>query len=160
MIQPEALDIMMSGANVFLTGEPGAGKTYTLNEFIKIAKRAGKRVAITASTGIAASHIDGMTIHSWSGLGIKDSIRDDEIDKMAFQPKMVEKYNNCDILVIDEISMLHGSRLDMINRVAKWLRRSDRPFGGLQVIFVGDLFQLPPVTKGTDVVDFVHTSEA
>lgn len=160
MTQPEAIEKMMSGANVFLTGEPGAGKTYTLNEFIKQAHAKGKRIAMTASTGIAASHIDGMTIHSWSGLGIKDSIRDEDIDKMAFQPKMVEKYNACDILVIDEVSMLHGSRLDMVNRVAKWLRSSDRPFGGLQVIFVGDLFQLPPVTRGSDVVDFVHTSES
>lgn len=160
MTQPEAIEKMLSGANVFLTGEPGAGKTYTLNQYIKMAKMQGKRIAMTASTGIAASHIDGMTIHSWSGLGIKDFITDDDIDRMSFQPKMVEKYNACDVLVIDEVSMLHGSRLDMVNRVAKWLRANSKPFGGLQVIFVGDLFQLPPVTKGTDVVDFVHTSEA
>jgi ATP-dependent exoDNAse (exonuclease V) alpha subunit len=160
MTQPEAIEKMLSGKNIFLTGEPGAGKTYTLNEYIRQAKAQGKRIAMTASTGIAASHIDGMTIHSWSGLGIKDFIRDDEIDKMAFQPKMVEKYNSCDVLVIDEVSMLHGSRLDMVNRVAKWLRNNPKPFGGLQVIFVGDLFQLPPVTKGSDVVDFIHTSES
>ena len=160
MTQPEAIELMLSGKNIFLTGEPGAGKTYTLNQYIKMAKMQGKRIAMTASTGIAASHIDGMTIHSWSGLGIKDFITDDDIDRMSFQPKMVEKYNACDVLVIDEVSMLHGSRLDMVNRVAKWLRANSKPFGGLQVIFVGDLFQLPPVTKGTDVVDFVHTSEA
>ena len=159
MTQPEAIEKMLSGANVFLTGEPGAGKTYTLNQYIKQAKARGKRIAMTASTGIAASHIDGMTIHSWSGLGIKDFITDNDIDKMAFQPKMVEKYNACDVLVIDEVSMLHGSRLDMVNRVAKWLRSNSKPFGGLQVIFVGDLFQLPPVTKGQEV-DWVHTSEA
>lgn len=160
MTQPEAIEIMLSGKNVFLTGEPGAGKTYTLNEYIRQAKEAGKRIAMTASTGIAASHIDGMTIHSWSGLGIKDSIQDWEIDKMAWQPKFMEKYNTVDVLVIDEISMLHGSRLDMLNRVAKWLRNNAEPFGGLQVIFVGDLFQLPPVTKGSQVSDWVHESEA
>lgn len=160
MTQAEAIEKMLSGANVFLTGEPGAGKTYTLNQFIDQAHAQGKRIAITASTGIAASHIDGVTIHSWSGLGIKESVRDDEIDRMAFQPKMVEKYNQCDILIIDEVSMLHGARLDMVNRVAKWLRRSSEPFGGLQVIFVGDLFQLPPVTKGSGKIDFVHTSES
>lgn len=160
MTQPEAIEIMLSGKNVFLTGEPGAGKTYTLNEYIRQAKEAGKRIAMTASTGIAASHIDGMTIHSWSGLGIKDSIQDWEIDKMAWQPKFMEKYNTVDVLVIDEISMLHGSRLDMLNRVAKWLRNNPAPFGGLQVIFVGDLFQLPPVTKGSQVSDWVHESEA
>lgn len=159
MTQAEAIKKMLSGANVFLTGEPGAGKTYTLNKFIELARDKGKRIAVTASTGIAASHLDGQTIHSWSGLGIKDSIRDDEIDRMSWQPKMQEKYNLCDILIIDEISMLHGARLDMINRVCRWLRRNKKPFGDLQVIFVGDLFQLPPVTKGGPV-DFVHLSEA
>lgn len=160
MTQPEAIKLMMSGKNVFLTGEPGAGKTYTLNQFIEQATAKDKRIAVTASTGIAASHINGQTIHSWSGLGIKESLRDDEIDRMSYQPKMVEKYNNIDILIIDEVSMLHGARLDMVNRVAKWMRRSTLPFGGLQVIFVGDLFQLPPVTKRNDDVDFVHLSQA
>lgn len=160
MTQQEAIDLMHSGKNIFLTGEPGAGKTFTLNKFIEEAFERGKNIAITASTGIAASHINGSTIHSWSGLGIKDFIRDDEIDRMSWQPKMIEKYNRADILIIDEISMLHGSRLDMVNRVAKWLRRNTKPFGGLQVIFVGDLFQLPPVTKNSDVSDWVHHSEA
>lgn len=160
MTQPEAIEKMLSGANVFLTGEPGAGKTYTLNQFIEEATKRHKRIAVTASTGIAASHVNGQTIHSWSGLGIKDRIRDDEIERMGFQPGTLEKYALCDILIIDEVSMLHGSRLDMVNRIAKWLRQSSKPFGGLQVIFVGDLFQLPPVTKGTDQEDWVHLSKA
>lgn len=160
MTQAEAIKLMHTGVNIFLTGEPGAGKTYTLNKFIEEAKDRYKNIAITASTGIAASHINGVTIHSWSALGIKESIRDDEIDRMAWQPAIVERYNVADILIIDEVSMLHGARLDMVNRVAKWLRRSKKPFGGLQVIFVGDLFQLPPVAKDSDAVDFVHLSEA
>lgn len=161
MTQQEAIDKMLSGANIFLTGEPGAGKTYTLNKFIEIARdEYHKEIAVTASTGIAASHIEGETIHSWSGLGIRDYISDYQIERMAWQPKMVEKYNGPSILIIDEISMLHGSRLNMVNRVAKWLRHSDKPFGGLQVIFVGDLFQLPPVTKGSGQADWVHLSEA
>lgn len=160
MTQQQAIDKMLSGANVFLTGEPGAGKTYTLNQFIEQAQKQHKRIAITASTGIAASHINGQTIHSWSGLGIKDTIRDDEIDRMAWQPAIFEKYNAAEILIIDEVSMLHGSRLDMVDRVAQWLRRNKKPFGGLQVIFVGDLFQLPPVNKWGEEVDFVHLSNS
>lgn len=159
MTQTEAIEKMLSGINIFLTGEPGAGKTYTLTKFIELARERGKRIAVTASTGIAASHIDGQTIHSWSGLGIKDSIRDDEIDRMAWRPAFVEKYNACDILIIDEVSMLHGARLDMVDRVAKWLRSSSKPFGGLQVIFVGDLFQLPPVSRDSNI-DYVHLSKA
>lgn len=160
MTQPEAIKKMLSGANIFLTGEPGAGKTYTLNKFIEQARKKGKRIAVTASTGIAASHIDGVTIHSWSGLGIKDSIRDDEIERMSFNDDLLERYNACDILIIDEVSMLHGSRLDMVDRVARFLRMKSKPFGGLQVIFVGDLFQLPPVMREAGPVDYVHLSNA
>lgn len=161
MTQAEALELMHSGANVFLTGEPGAGKTYTLNKFIEEAQDKHKRIAITASTGIAASHIGGTTIHSWSGLGIADAISDAELDRMGYKQQLVERYNRCDILIIDEISMLHGSRLDMVDRACRWIRRKeDVPFGGLQVIFVGDMFQLPPVTRGSDETDYAHHSNA
>lgn len=159
MTQEQAINKMLSGKNIFLTGEPGAGKTYTLNKFIEMARDVGKRIAITGSTGIAASHIDGQTIHSWSGLGIKDSIQDWELDKMAWSDRFQERYNRCDILIIDEISMLHGSRLDMVDRACRWIRQNAKPFGGLQVIFVGDLFQLPPVTKNGPI-DYVHLSKA
>ena len=160
MTQAEALELMHSGANVFLTGEPGAGKTYTLNKFIEEAQLKHKRIAITASTGIAASHIGGTTIHSWSGLGIADSISDAELDRMGYKMQLVERYSRCDILIIDEISMLHGSRLDMVDRACRWVRHNERPFGGLQVILVGDMFQLPPVTRGSDETDYAHHSNA
>lgn len=151
---------MMSGANVFLTGAPGAGKTYVLNEFVQRAQRAGKRVAVTASTGIAASHLGGTTIHSWSGLGILDMLTSDDLRKLGGSTKLLKRYNATDVLVIDEISMLHGARLDMVNELAKRLRDSDAPFGGMQVILVGDLFQLPPVSRGTSEFDFAHLSNA
>lgn len=160
MTQAEALELMHSGANVFLTGEPGAGKTYTLNKFIEEAQAKHKRIAITASTGIAASHIGGTTIHSWSGLGIADSISDAELDRMSYKQQIMERYNRCDILIIDEVSMLHGSRLDMVDRACRWVRHNERPFGGLQVILVGDMFQLPPVTRGSDETDYAHHSNA
>jgi ATP-dependent DNA helicase PIF1 len=160
MRQKQALTVMMSGANVFLTGAPGAGKTYVLNQFVKRAERAGKRVAVTASTGIAASHIGGTTIHSWSGLGILDQLSDEDLRRLGGSERLAKRYNAADILVIDEVSMLHGRRLDMVNSMAKLLRRSEAPFGGIQVILVGDLFQLPPISRGTDVFDFAYQSEA
>ena len=160
MRQLQALEIMMCGNSVFLTGAPGAGKTYTLNAFIHLAKRAGKNVAVTASTGIAATHVGGTTIHSWSGLGIKDSLSQFDLDKLKNSSKYVKRYNSTDVLVIDEVSMLHGSRLDMVNIVAKNLRQNPAPFGGMQVILVGDLFQLPPITRGSQNVDFIHLSQA
>lgn len=160
MKQTQALSVMLAGEPVFLTGPPGAGKTYVLNQFIKRAVRQGKTVAVTASTGIAATHIGGTTIHSWSGLGIRDELLARDRQQMVGNGKLVKRYNGTDVLVIDEVSMLHGKRLDMVNAVCKLLRKGPRPFGGLQVILVGDLFQLPPVTRGSDIADFAHTSAA
>ncbi len=160
MRQKQALAVMTSGANVFLTGAPGAGKTYVLNQFVKRAIRSGKRVAVTASTGIAASHLNGTTIHSWSGLGIIDQLLPDDLKRLGGSDRLIKRYNSIDILVIDEISMLHGARLDMINQLAKVLRANDKPYGGLQVILVGDLFQLPPVSRGINGFDFAHLSQA
>lgn len=160
MKQVQALTVMLSGKPVFLTGPPGAGKTFVLNEFVKRATRSGKTVAVTASTGIAATHIGGTTIHSWSGLGIREHLGPRDKQQLAGNAKLVKRYNACDVLVIDEVSMLHGHRLDMVNEACKLLRKSSEPFGGLQVILVGDLFQLPPVTRGSEAVDFVHESAA
>ncbi len=151
---------MIDGGNVFLTGAPGAGKTYVLNQFVKRARNAGKRVAVTASTGIAASHISGTTIHSWSGLGILDHLSEEDLDRLSKADRLVKRYNSTDILIIDEVSMLHGKRLDMVNQLAKVLRQSEEPFGGMQIILVGDLFQLPPISRGTREFDFIHLSAA
>jgi ATP-dependent DNA helicase PIF1 len=160
MRQAQALRVLQDGYSVFLTGAPGAGKTYVLNEFVRRALRAGRTVAVTASTGIAATHIGGTTIHSWSGLGIKEFLSDWDKENISKNDRLIKRYNGADVLVIDEVSMLHGHRLDMVNEVAKLLRKNDKPFGGLQVVLVGDLFQLPPITRGSDMADFVHLSAA
>ncbi len=160
MRQAQALSVMLSGASVFLTGSPGAGKTYVLNEFVRRAELQGKHVAVTASTGIAATHIGGSTIHSWSGLGIREALTPFDKDVLSTNATLRKRYLGTDVLVIDEVSMLHGKRLDMINEVAKLIRESEEPFGGLQVVLVGDLFQLPPVNRGGYLVDFAHTSAA
>lgn len=160
MTQKDAIKCMMSGKNVFLTGAPGAGKTYTLNKFIEKAEAAGKNVAITASTGIAASHIGGTTIHSFSGLGIAEVLTPDLLAKVENNRRVVKRYRRTDVLVIDEVSMLHGNRLDMINHVAKTVRNSSLPFGGMQVILVGDLYQLPPINRESAEIDFVHYSKS
>lgn len=160
MKQSQALRVMMSGQSVFLTGAPGSGKTYVLNQFIELAKQAKKRVAVTASTGIAATHIGGTTIHSWSGLGIRDEISERDEKWLKDNDRLLKRYNNIDVLIIDEVSMIHGKRLDMVNQVCKWLRDSDEPFGGIQVVLTGDLFQLPPISRGDTSIDFVHLSDA
>ena len=146
MDQALALEVLLAGENALLTGPAGSGKTYVLNEFIKRARRKGKTVAVTATTGLAATHLNGSTIHSWSGIGIHDSLTPDFHDNLRQSRR--DTIDGTDILIIDEISMLHDYRLDMVNEIARRVRKSDKPFGGLQVVLCGDFFQLPPVTRG------------
>ena len=144
MRQAEALAILQSGASVFLTGAPGAGKTYVLNEFVRQARAEGAAVSVTASTGIAATHINGQTIHSWSGRGLANALTDNLIKTIRTRRK--RKLQGADILIIDEVSMLHAWLFDMVDQVCREVRRDPRPFGGIQVVLSGDFFQLPPVS--------------
>lgn len=150
MKQSTALNILKSGQNVFLTGSAGAGKTYTLNQYIHYLRARKVPVAITASTGIAATHMNGMTIHTWSGIGIKDSLDDDDLTWMFERKYLRDNLEKAEVLIIDEVSMLHGKQLDMVNQVLKFFKQSSAPFGGLQVIVAGDFFQLPPVSKNKE----------
>jgi len=147
MTQKDALDILKMGRNVFLTGAAGSGKTYVLNEYISYLKQAGVEVAITASTGIASTHINGMTIHAWSGLGIKNNLTDYDLEAMMEKQYLYKRFEKAKVLVIDEISMLSGTQLTMVEWICRTFKHNDRPFGGLQVILCGDFFQLPPITK-------------
>ena len=147
MKQETALKLMKAGENVFLTGSAGAGKTYTLNQYINYLKVRKVPVAITASTGIAATHMNGMTIHTWAGIGIKDTLSDDDLKRMKERKYLKEHLENAQVLIIDEISMLHAKQLNLVNQVLKYFKESDEAFGGIQVIAAGDFFQLPPVGK-------------
>ncbi len=147
MTQDTALTILKTGANVFLTGEPGSGKTHTVNAYIRYLREHGINPAITASTGIAATHVGGMTIHSWSGIGIKRALTEYDLDFLSSNEGLTKRIATAKVLVIDEISMLDGTVLAMVEQVTRTLRRKEEPFGGLQVVFVGDFFQLPPIAN-------------
>ncbi len=147
MTQEEALHILKTGANVFLTGAAGSGKTFVLREYIRYLEEHGVTVGITASTGIAATHMGGMTIHSWAGIGIADAFSQHEIEELAEQPRLRRRFEATGVLIIDEISMLHDFRLDLVDSVLRGLRGNDEPFGGIQVVLCGDFFQLPPVSR-------------
>ena len=147
MTQSDALTILKSGANVFLTGEPGSGKSHTVNEYVAYLKSHGIEPAITASTGIAATHIHGMTIHAWSGIGILNSLSPEDLDRIATREYLVKRIQPAKVLIIDEISMLSAHTLDMVEAVLREVRQTPEAFGGLQIILVGDFFQLPPITR-------------
>ena len=138
---------MLSGESVLLTGPAGAGKTHVLNQFVRLARSDGKKVSVTATTGLAATHLGGTTIHSWSGIGVADALSPGFVEHLSkTRHDIIEK---TDVLVIDEISMLHDYRLDMVDHVCRVVRKQpDAPFGGIQVIMSGDFFQLPPINRG------------
>ena len=162
MRQSSALDILKTGQNVFLTGSAGSGKTYTLNQYIDYLRARRVPVAVTASTGIAATHMNGTTIHSWSGIGIKDELSDRDLTNLSRKQFLADRLKDTAVLVIDEISMLHAKQLNLVNQVLKHIRKNDKAFGGIQVVVAGDFFQLPPIgSKGeSNREKFAFMSEA
>ncbi len=157
MKQTEALDILKMGHNAFVTGAAGSGKTHLLNEYIKYLREHGASIGITASTGIAATHMGGMTIHSWSGLGIRDTLTDYDLEAMEEKSYLWKRFENAQVLIIDEVSMLHHFRLDLVEQVVRFFKRNDKPFGGMQVILCGDFFQLPPISRhGEEPAQFAY----
>lgn len=147
---------MKLGHNVYLTGAAGAGKTYVLNEYIRYLRANNIVVGVTASTGIAATHMNGMTIHSWAGLGIGDSI---DLERILAKTSVKKRMVETKVLIIDEVSMLDGHVLDAVDAITRGFKDPSKPFGGLQVVLSGDLFQLPPVTKNGEPF-FVFNSNA
>ncbi len=150
MQQETALAILKSGRNVFLTGSAGTGKTYVLNKYISYLKDRKIPVAVTASTGIAATHMNGQTIHSWCGMGVKDNIHQLDLRKLAEKKYIQKNVVNAKVLIIDEVSMLHKNQLQMVDEILTYIKGSFESFGGIQIVLSGDFFQLPPVTKNEE----------
>lgn len=156
-----------SGAprNVFLTGMAGTGKSHLLRRWLEIAPE-DKTIALTASTGIAALNIGGMTIHRWAGIGIGDKpIKGLALNILGstypYYREIKNRIQGTDIIVIDEISMLGGYFLNYLNKFFQIIRSSDQPFGGIQIVSTGDFLQLPPVRKNQkEPYDWAFKSEA
>jgi len=160
MQQKEAFDLLKMGKNIFLTGAAGSGKTYLLNQYIRYLKENNVGVAVTASTGIAATHLQGSTLHSWSGIGVKDKLDQNDLEKLLKTDRIKRNYKKTKVLIIDEISMLHKHQLDMVNTIARYILNSDKAFGGMQIILCGDFFQLPPVSSGFSAKEIQFAFEA
>jgi hypothetical protein len=160
MTQKEALDILKTGRNVFLTGAAGSGKTHVLRAYIEYLKSLDAEVGVTAATGIAATHMGGTTIHSWSGLGIRDSLSKSDLQEIAEKSRVKKNVGRASVLIIDEVSMLHHFRLDLLDKVLREVKKVEEPFGGIQVVFCGDFFQLPPVREFGQEALFAFHSES
>ena len=159
MNQEEALRILKNGHNVYLTGAAGSGKTYLLNTFIRYLKAKGVNVGVTASTGIAATHMAGITIHSWAGIGILRTASDTQIQTIIRNKQIAKRLRKTQTLIIDEVSMLDADRFELLEKVVRLARGSWEPFGGMQVVLCGDFFQLPPVARVNEPLPrFVYKS--
>ena len=142
--QKEAIPYMMKG-NIFLTGPPGCGKTYLLNKFINICKKINLKISITGTTGMAAYLLNGTTINSWAGIGLAEKPVEILVETIKKNPICYNRWWRTQIIIIDEVSMLSAELFEKIEKIARLVRRDERPFGGIRVILSGDFFQLPPV---------------
>jgi ATP-dependent DNA helicase PIF1 len=147
MTQEEALEILKSGASVFLTGEPGSGKSYVASRYVSYLRRESVPASMTASTGIAAAQLGGTTVHAWSGIGARSQVTRQDMEAISKNRRVTDRIKKARVLIIDEVSMLAGQTLSAVSQVCQYVRKSNQPFGGLQVVFVGDFFQLPPVMR-------------
>lgn len=156
----EIVKLIQEGKNVFITGGAGTGKSYTLN---KLKEQFKERLHLTSTTGISAINIKGQTIHSWAGIGIANRPLHQTVESIKKNGALYKQILLCKMLAIDEISMLRGDVMEYINQTLKFIRGNEEPFGGIQIILIGDFFQLPPVSEASvelKELDFCFKSKA
>ncbi|CAG5896921.1 unnamed protein product [Menidia menidia] len=149
--QEAILHAVLSGKNVFFTGSAGTGKSFLLKRII--GSLPPKSTFATASTGVAACHIGGTTLHTFAGIG-SGSAPLEQCIELAQRPGVLRHWTSCRHLIIDEVSMVEAQFFDKLESVARSVRRSNQPFGGIQLIVCGDFLQLPPVSKGKEKASF------
>lgn len=148
--QKRVLDLVVNQQkSVFFTGSAGTGKSVLMRAIIaelrKKYVREPDRVAVTASTGLAACNIGGVTLHSFGGIGLGKEDVPALVKKIKRNQKAKNRWLRTKILIIDEISMVDGDLFDKLEGIARSMRNNGRPFGGIQLVITGDFFQLPPV---------------
>ncbi|KAH9829139.1 ATP-dependent DNA helicase PIF1 [Teratosphaeria destructans] len=138
--------------SVFFTGSAGTGKSVLLREIIsalrKKYQREPDRVAVTASTGLAACNVGGVTLHSFAGIGLGKEDVPELVKKIKRNAKAKHRWMRTKVLIVDEISMVDADLFDKLESIARQMRNNGRPFGGIQLVITGDFFQLPPVPEG------------
>ncbi|KAL0252570.1 hypothetical protein I308_101962 [Cryptococcus tetragattii IND107] len=155
--------VVQQQKNVFFTGSAGTGKSVLLREIIhalrnKYAKNPDA-VAVTASTGIAACNIGGVTLHSFGGVGLATDAPEVLLRKLKMNKKASGRWTKTKVLIIDEVSMVDGAMFDKFCKLGQLIRKNSKPWGGIQIIVTGDFFQLPPVTKNGGVPKFAFEAE-
>ncbi|XP_023365774.1 ATP-dependent DNA helicase PIF1 [Otolemur garnettii] len=155
--QAAVLRVILKGQSVFFTGSAGTGKSYLLKRILGSLPPTG--TVATASTGVAACHIGGTTLHAFAGIGSGQAPLAQCV-ALAQRPGVRQGWLNCQRLVIDEISMVEADLFDKLEAVARAVRQQNKPFGGIQLIICGDFLQLPPVTKGSQPPKFCFQAKS
>ena len=144
--QKNAFDAIIKGYNVFLTGPAGSGKSYLLNTIIEYFNQNNiDNVYKTSLTGISALLLKGTTLHRYAGIGLGNKSIDFYIKQIYKNKNIKNRWLTTNILIIDEISMLTVELFEKLEKIAREIRKNNKPFGGIQIIMSGDFFQLPPV---------------
>jgi ATP-dependent DNA helicase PIF1 len=157
--QQHVLDLVIEQKkSVFFTGSAGTGKSVLMREIIaclrKKYSREPDRVAVTASTGLAACNVGGVTLHSFAGIGLGKEDVPELVRKIKKNQKAKHRWMRTKVLVVDEVSMVDGDLFDKLEAIARQIRNNARPFGGIQLVITGDFFQLPPVPEGRRAAKF------
>ncbi|RYP75450.1 hypothetical protein DL771_002335 [Monosporascus sp. 5C6A] len=156
--------VVRDNQSVFFTGPAGTGKSVLMRAIIQDLKRKWardpERLSITASTGLAACNIGGMTLHSFAGIGLGKEDVPALVKKIRRNPKAKNRWLRTNALIIDEVSMVDGDLFDKLAQIARTIRNNGRPWGGIQLVITGDFFQLPPVPEGAAKKDIKFAFEA
>lgn len=131
--------------SIFFTGAAGTGKSHLLRYITE--RLPPETSVVAASTGVAASHINGVTLHTFAGVGAARDAAPALIAKVTANAQLIASWRRVKVLIVDEISMVDGELFDKLEEIARVVRDNDQPFGGIQLILCGDFLQLPPVTK-------------
>lgn len=145
--QTEVYKAYSEGKNVFLTGPGGSGKSFLIRHIIEDCKKRGIRYAVCATTGCAALLLGNgsKTLHSWAGIGLAKGSEESIVTKIMLNKFKSKPWKSTDLLILDEVSMLSKQLFDLLDHIGKRVRKNDKPFGGIQLVFSGDFYQLPPV---------------
>lgn len=147
--QAAVAELARRGYNIFYTGSAGTGKSFLLKRLIENlkAQHPPNSIGVTASTGLAAHNIGGLTINSYTGIGLGKGSPSFIAKRIRSRGRVFERWKALKVLIIDEISMIDGGLLDKLEQIARCLKDEKKPFGGVQVILCGDFYQLPPVSR-------------
>jgi len=151
MLSPEqnyAFERFKEGKNLFITGPGGTGKTRLIETFVKYMMEQDMKFQVCALTGCASVLLNkckARTLHSWSGIGIANGPNDKIIQRVIKSRQSVSNWKKIRVLIVDEVSMMSKKIFEIIENIGRTIKKSAKPFGGIQIIFTGDFFQLPPV---------------